>query len=146
MRSFDGDLRDTDSKTPWELSVHNALMDIDGFENVVRLRDGKNRRFINADEKSVRMYVEWCPGGDLKGIVEKYIGDDMPIPEPMIWAVAESLADCAKAMEDGHSEPQARAYGWKEVVHRCVASRVDVLVFRVLTRLQGHQVREPLPG
>lgn len=91
---------------------------IDRFDHVVRLRNGDNRDVIDHDAKTFRLYVEWCPNGDLSSILNKYTANKEALPEPFLWNVLECLAECAKAMQDGDIDPVSTAAGWHEIVHR----------------------------
>ena len=101
-----------------EISCHLAALDVSQFEGVVRLREGHHRSLIDHETKSFRVYVEWCPGGDLNDFIWRHRENKQSIPEPMLWYAFECLAECAKALEDGDMDDGRRVPGWQSIVHR----------------------------
>lgn len=84
----------------------------------MRLRNGRDRTLTDNALKTFRIYVEWCPNGDLTALLYQY--RERLLYEPLVWCVAESLVDCAKAMEDGHTRPNQRVPEWRSNVHKLV--------------------------
>lgn len=62
------------------------------------------------------MYMEYCPYGDLRKILEHHRTINQHIPEPLIWHIFESLVNAGFLMEQG-SVAQRRA-GWTQILHR----------------------------
>lgn len=124
-RLFDGDVKDPTSKVPWKLACYDALMDVPGLESVAplrgRLADGGE--LVNDEFMSFRMYMDWCPHGDLADVIDTYEtkrrnGEDERIPEALIWYVAEALADCGTAMAHGTITQEGEVDGWRKITHR----------------------------
>ena len=113
---FQGDVRDPSTKSPNELACHDALHRINALNTVVPLREIFRRGLINDDNKSYRMYMPWCPHGDLKGLNRTHIINGTPVPEAMVWYVAECLVECGIAMENGSLG--GKVPGWVEIIHR----------------------------
>ena len=119
MRFWDGDLRVPASLTPWEIATHEAMLDIPHLQHVVRLRESGRRELINHAERRFRLYIDWCPHGDLKSLIHTFEDAGRPVPEPLIWCIAEALAECAVAMAEGRvSNKGGPLEDWREVVHR----------------------------
>lgn len=116
-RFWDGDLRDPASLTPWEIASHEAMLAIPGLQHVVRLRESGRRELINHAGQRFRLYVEWCPHTDLFGLIRGFRESERPIPEPMIWCVAEALAESAVAMAEGSINEDEAVAGWREIIH-----------------------------
>ena len=81
---------------------------------VVRLREPHRANFIDNDNASYRMYLEYYSHGDLHSLIEQAIRLDKWIPGPFIWSVAERLALSGLQMLRG----SAGQPDWEEVVHR----------------------------
>jgi hypothetical protein len=48
-----------------------------------------------------RIYMEYCPYGDLEGTIERYVASGARIPEGRIWAIFEGLLNVLCLMRDG---------------------------------------------
>lgn len=114
---FQGDVRDPDSKIPWELATHAAASSVTNLNHVVAMIQGLNRNHIDHDNTSYRIYLEYCDQGDLDNLIERFIFWRKRIPEALIWHVAECLAEAAYAMAYGTLR-DGEMPGWEEIVHR----------------------------
>ena len=115
-RFWDGDFRDPAQKIPLELTCNDALMGVAGLENVIQLRGGINRALIDNELQTFRFYLEYAMHGDLDHLIETHRNRGVYIPEPMVWYVAEALARCGLAMQQGSlTAPIAE---WDQIVHR----------------------------
>lgn len=110
-RFWKGDVLDDNAKRPWEIACHEAMTPTG---NVVGLRHSQ----ISHQTFSYRMYLEWAPHSDLETLIGGHRSAGSYVPEPMVWYVAERLAQAGRAMEGVmlHT-PQP----WDEIVHRQVA-------------------------
>lgn len=118
-----GDVRQPTGRYPYELSCPNSLLNIPGLNAVPVLREGLHAGLLLPAVFAYRIYTEFSPHGDLGDLIEHYAHVlDKPIPEPMIWNVAESLALCGFAMEHGHINNRPgkidMAPNWRSIVHR----------------------------
>jgi hypothetical protein len=87
------------------------------------------------------MYLEWMGKGNLSLLIQRHRRNNVRMPEPMIWYVAEVLALCGSAMYQGALPNQhgnvvapgswmqavlngvvAAPANWMQVVHRLVVS------------------------
>ncbi|KAK3674147.1 trifunctional histidinol dehydrogenase [Recurvomyces mirabilis] len=116
--SWSDDPRDSTSRTslPNEIAAMYSLRDHHASESVVAIR---NSRLINA-ERRARIYMEYCPYGDLGKFSEWYWDTTVTLktkeawkdfheqradvkhrylPEPFLWSVFESLAWSGLMME-----------------------------------------------
>lgn len=86
----------------------------------IPLTTANMRQLTNNRLRTYRIYTDWCGHGDLDKIIDRHHRQNTNIPEPFIWAVAETLAKCALAMEVGPSDPAAQDpdVEWKQIVHR----------------------------
>ena len=120
-RLWDGDVRDPNTKTPYELACHHALMQVPGLDSVIGMRETLGRGLIDNREMRYRMYLEWAPYGDLHELIEAYRNAPVHhIPEPMLWYTFLCLAECGLAMDNGHvnSQDPEKDPGWRDIVHR----------------------------
>ena len=126
---WDGDVRNPDTKVPNELSCHSAVMKVIGAKNVVRLRGDVHRGLIDNESCTYRIYTEWSQHRDLHELISHYrervqVNATAHMPEPMVWYIAEALADCGHAMELGLIPPppgfdwSTLRLSWKQIVHR----------------------------
>ncbi|KAK4555772.1 trifunctional histidinol dehydrogenase [Recurvomyces mirabilis] len=120
--SWSDDPRDSTGKTilPNEIAAMYSLRDHYGAENIVAIR---NSRLISAD-RSARIYMEYCPYGDLEKFSSWYwratgsleteeVWEDFHeereyvehkhLPEPFLWSVFESLACSGLLMEQAEN-------------------------------------------
>ena len=130
---WEGDVRSLHNKMPLELVITQAMHVVPGLENSIGVREAPSRSHVNDMACTYRLYLEFASKGDLFGLINRHKGKQ-PIPEPMIWAVAEALALAGKAMfqgtvpdENGH---EVLPDDWMEVVHRLVVAscRTEELV------------------
>lgn len=107
-RHWEGDVKINNSKRPWEVACHVAM---NGRSSVVGLRDASasHRTF------SYRLYLNWTQHRDLHDLIDRYRRLGSHVPEPMVWHVAESLAEAGLAME---GQVHGQAEDWAEIVHR----------------------------
>lgn len=118
---WEGDIRDPATKTPFELTCNASMQSVHGLQNVAQLREAPHRGLIDNEACTYRVYIEWCAGQDLESLIDRHREANMPVPEPMIWYVAEVLAECGIAMEQGRSlptHPVPILTSWDEIVHR----------------------------
>lgn len=87
-----------------------------GLRNVVRLRQGFPRDLIDNELLSYRFYTAWAAHIDLDQLIENHRRLGAHVPEPMVWYVAEALAECGKAMQHGSSGVPVP--NWDQIVHR----------------------------
>ncbi|KAK0509162.1 hypothetical protein JMJ35_008533 [Cladonia borealis] len=65
-----------------------------------------------------RIYMEFCPYGDLSRLIERYRRFGRHFPEPFLWQTFFYLAEAASAMRFGPSERNDEWDYNKEIVHR----------------------------
>lgn len=120
---------DVNSRWPLEIHCHDAMSSIPGVDHVARLREPKRRQWINNEDKSYRLYIEWYGRGNLMNYIRRYReqragNPHVHLPEPFLWHVAESLAKSGVAMRSGAmpgppgAPPPPPAAGWQPIVHR----------------------------
>ncbi|KAK5170895.1 uncharacterized protein LTR77_004039 [Saxophila tyrrhenica] len=104
---FQGPINDPNQKIPNELACHHALH---GRPGIVRLKEAQyDPALVDNVTQSYRVYTEWCENGTFEAVVNAHQDQDIPIPEPFIWSVAESLCRAGISM---------RGEGDEEIVHR----------------------------
>ena len=122
-RYFNGDVRDPNSKTPYELACHDALLRVTK-RNVVNFREDLHRGLIDHDACTFRLYLEWCQHQDLMDLIGMHAKANDTIAEPFVWYVAEALAECGLVMEHGVASVDELANAgnrerpWGQIVHR----------------------------
>ena len=79
---WEGDIRDPDGKTPYELTCNDASQQL-GLPYVVRMREGLHRGLLNNNIFQYKVYLEWCPNKDLGHLMEERRQAAVPIPEPV---------------------------------------------------------------
>lgn len=111
----DVDLRDNDLRTrvPIEYHVQKAIQDRPEARYVVRVLKCE----VDAKRQLYRLYLPYCPYGDLEILVEKYRKDDSFLPQPLLWRIFECLVESGLIMERGGISDDARPT-WSEIVHR----------------------------
>ncbi len=62
-----------------------------------------------------RMYMEYCPGGDLNEYVQRHRG--RPIPEEHLWRIFGCLARAFHVLEHGAEHPAAYLKNWRPICH-----------------------------
>ena len=98
---------------PYEVTCNEQLSAAAGTQKVVRIRFSLPPDALTC---SYKMYLKWAPHRDLADVIDQFWNQNEHIPEPMIWYVAEALAECGLAMEQGGLDgPDA---DWDEIVHR----------------------------
>lgn len=122
------------SSVPNEIQAMYNLSGQDGSENIIKIRNWRIRR----DDMYHRIYMEFCPQGDLfdfccgsKNDVywegadrrERFPDDDMGdfvelVPEPFLWSVFRSLTHAAILMERGTRLAAEADKDWEVIVHR----------------------------
>jgi hypothetical protein len=70
--SWDGNVKDPDTKTHFELSCHSAMLNVQGAKNVVGLRSGIHRALMDNDSCSYRLYTAWNQHRDLQEMINHY--------------------------------------------------------------------------
>ncbi|KAK4555830.1 hypothetical protein LTR86_007050 [Recurvomyces mirabilis] len=77
---------------------------------------------VDAQRSVFRIYLPYCPYGDLSKLIEHYQMMSMQIPEAFIWRVFQVLCESGEIMEKGWLPPsgidQAAYQGWRQIVHR----------------------------
>lgn len=115
---------DVNTRWPLEIQCHDDISNVPGVAHTVRLREQKRRGWINSEDKSYRLYVNWCGKGNLADLIAAFGQAHHLIPEPMIWHVAEAIAKSGVTMQHGVVPPMhggplpPAAPGWREIVHR----------------------------
>lgn len=71
------------------------------------------RRFLH--DQVHRIYMEYCPYGDLRRLYKRYRRFRLYMPEPFLWDVFYHLVEAAVAMRSG---PTDGSWGGHEIVHR----------------------------
>lgn len=86
-----------------------------GAETVVQIRNWR----IETSERMYRIYMDYCPYGDLCDIVNSmgYSGVRTYVPEPFLWYCFECLAIAGLLMERGELERNVVS-DWITIVHR----------------------------
>jgi len=56
------------------------------------------------DRGCIRLYMEYCPGGDLSDFLGLYLDQSLTFPEPYLWKIFQDLARAVHAMDNlsGH--------------------------------------------
>ena len=52
------------------------------------------------DKGYFRLYMEYCPGGDLSDLFKSYQGHSIAFPEPYLWKLFQDLARAVHAMDN----------------------------------------------
>lgn len=65
-------MKDPDTKTPFELSCHSALLNVNGADNIARLKQDIHRGLINNDSCAYKLYLAWSPHRDLHTLISYY--------------------------------------------------------------------------
>ncbi|KAK4628249.1 putative serine/threonine-protein kinase nek2 [Fulvia fulva] len=123
IRAWAGnDLKDYNSRIPWEHRCQSQLTWIANARHVVRTTMQWSPILVSEAWKSHKIYTEWCPMGDLADLITKYKEQPAPnnyIAEPMIWATAEALALAGLAMQHGTEDVDAGTLAnWIPIIHR----------------------------
>jgi len=63
-----------------------------------------------------RLYLPYCPYGDLAHLIERYKKEKLLLPEPFIWRVLLTLAETGLIMEKGGIDDVPEE--WQQIVHR----------------------------
>lgn len=115
---WDGDVRDFDSRLPYELACNDALQRA-GLPYVVRIRGEVHQGLMDNEKCKYKVYLEWCPHKDLEDLIT-HQPDDSQIPEPFIWYVAEALAIAGCYMHEGGMRDGSSTLDpeWRQIVHR----------------------------
>lgn len=79
------------------------------YMSMIMPKDSKNtiqiwghRTFF--EREKIRLYMEYCPGGDLKRLLEPYQQRSLVFPEAYLWKLFQDLARAVHAMDNpsGH--------------------------------------------
>ncbi|KAK4626503.1 hypothetical protein CLAFUW4_04259 [Fulvia fulva] len=129
VRNWAGDPKDINTRLPLELAAHSEMrrtrfalnnnMARITNQHVVALGAAPDQTMVDEAREMYQLYTEWCPHGDLISIIDHYKGT-VPrqiVPEPFIWAVAESLIYVGTAMQTG-AETGNPLQRWNPIVHR----------------------------
>lgn len=95
---------------PMEVKMMRKMEETD-CPSVVRYEG--YRRFLH--DQVHRIYMEYCPHGDLKRLYRRYRKFRLYMPEPFLWDVFHHLVEAAVAMRYG---PEDGGWGGHEIVHR----------------------------
>ena len=83
---------------------------------------------VDAQRSVFRIYLPYCPYGDLSNLIEHYQMMGMVLPEAFIWQVFQVLCESGELMEKGmlsqKDVDQAASQGWRQVVHRDLKTSV----------------------
>ncbi len=69
----------------------------------------------NPRKEIARMYMEYCPGGDLEDYVGRRRG--RPIPEEHLWRIFGCLARAFFVLEHGVEHPKMGLDNWRPICH-----------------------------
>ena len=84
------------------------------------------QNLVSNNSRRYRLYTAYCEHNDLKQIIQHYQSIGQRIPEPFIWSVAETMMECALAMELGHTNvlnTNPTTPNRQQIVHRSVDTR-----------------------
>jgi len=119
-----------------ERAIHAQLSSVGSRSGIVQYRGATSKR-DQGDEKWIqRIYMEYCPHGDLMNLLREHAKTDgrnpwldqdgQPIPQVRIptralWSFYKDLAAAACVMESGYnplSNDYRAADDWEEIIHR----------------------------
>lgn len=96
-----------------------ALLTTVRSRHLVRLY-GQPKADIEDEKKVVRLFMEYCPGGDLTRLLEyigrKTVAPKTPLGEADIWAMFYCLALGVAAIDRGTEDPDVEAWDRPNVV------------------------------
>ncbi|KUJ19058.1 kinase-like protein [Mollisia scopiformis] len=64
-----------------------------------------------------RIFLEYCPGGDLHDWLGKWMNQNKPIPEYELWCVFQCLARACMVLDRGSEDLARQAWVGTEIVH-----------------------------
>ena len=97
---------------PMEYHLQRKLNDLPGSRCIAEARkcEVDMQRFV------YRLYLTYYQYGDLAGLIERYMTENVLIPEPFLWRVFEALVETGLLMEQGGVKMGHAS--WEEIVHR----------------------------
>lgn len=69
-KKWEADVKDENSRRPWEIVTHEALSNVRDLGSVVRFYEPSNRRWVDNNARRHITYLEWCPHGDLQDLIK----------------------------------------------------------------------------
>lgn len=85
-----------------------------GSESIVKSRGYA----IYETLRMVRIYMEYCPHGDLEETIERYLARGNKVPERQVWCIFEALIDALCLLKCGGLPGGTKRAGWKGILHR----------------------------
>ncbi|KAK4543973.1 hypothetical protein LTR36_004747 [Oleoguttula mirabilis] len=109
-------------RVPMEYHIQRALQDQPGAHYVAMALKCE----VDVERLLYRLYLPYCPYGDLESLIDRYDRENMYLPEPLLWRIFGCLAETGMIMErgaliagDDEDDDDATAVkGWMEIVHR----------------------------
>ncbi|KAK5137948.1 hypothetical protein LTR08_005744 [Meristemomyces frigidus] len=132
---IDGNVRDARGRMPLETACHAAMATVRSRSSSGLPAPAAPQRLVpnlysctvSDPTRTYSLYMEYCPFGDLAGMIRRYTEADEYIPEPFLWYVFQTLAEAGIAMERGSQSLIASVRRWPadrygkvdwEIVHR----------------------------
>ncbi|KAK6007133.1 hypothetical protein QM012_006141 [Aureobasidium pullulans] len=105
LKSISGD----DSNDDYEFLGPKGDIPREQYMSMIMPKDSKNTiqiwgHRLFPERNCLRLYMEYCPGGDLKRLLEPYQERSLAFPEPYLWKLFQDLARAVHAMDNpsGH--------------------------------------------
>ncbi|KAI5367447.1 Putative serine/threonine-protein kinase, active [Septoria linicola] len=96
-----------DTREPMEFFTQNECWN-KNKDAFVHARTWTSHRPFDTDEDDqylVTLYLQFCPHGDLRGLIERLSAQDDQVAEPLLWRVLDTLTDaCITMQRDGTLE------------------------------------------
>ncbi|GAA6005558.1 uncharacterized protein JCM10292_006697 [Rhodotorula paludigena] len=89
----------------------NILEQLGANDNIVRYYE----RFVDKPNNMLYILMEYCPGGDLAGVIQRCRKTGQILSEEVVWAY---LAQITLALGDCHSETDAKGQRKRVILHR----------------------------
>ncbi|CAK4032520.1 G2-specific kinase fin1 [Lecanosticta acicola] len=107
-----GNPQDPHNRTPLEYFLQNKC-NAASPEHFVKLRNWSQ----DMEKHALNLYVEYCAGGDLRGVEKKYVSNkNLRIPEPFLWMLFLHLTESCLVMWRGGIERNHPDWD-KQIVH-----------------------------
>lgn len=102
---------------PIEATVLQDLFP-EGHDNIIRLHAFESYQAFDSDRvDGVRYYLEYCSGGDLHQLVDRYRGQGLLLPELFIWQAYQQLTSALEFLHRGF-DPRCDDPDRRGVCHR----------------------------
>lgn len=95
-----------------EFCTQQTAQRCEGASNVVRVR----KEELKMDDKECRIYVEFCPFGNLEKLILQNNAIQRRIPEAWMWMAFSALVDCGLVLEQGGVRKKQIDF-W-QIIHR----------------------------